>query len=540
LAFIFRREEMRHIVAPLLIMAFGLGSCKEQANKAAPGKQPGTAKEKVEVVLHVMSQCPFGVQAENIMKEAIEKIGRDRVDLKLEFIGNEPQPGQLSSMHGENELKGDLLQVCAQKYAPEKLLDLLDCMNKNYREIPNNFDGCAQQVGIDGAKIKACADGDEGKQLLSASFKRSQEKGARGSPTIFIAGQKYEGARQADQFARVICNGYKTEKPEYCKNIPEPKKIGLTVLSDKRCKDCMPDRILGQLKNMMPGIQAKVLDYNDPEGRQLYDSLKDKGVKLLPAFLFEPVVMEDPGSQQIQRFMVDAGPYKLLNIGAKFDPTAEICDNNIDDDNNGKVDCDDPGCQGQLVCRPTIEKDLKVFVMSQCPFGIKALNSMKEVLEAFKDDKINFEIHYIADEQAPGQFSALHGQGEVDENIRQLCAMKYYPKDYKYMDYIWCRNENIRDTNWQECAKKAGMDVAKIEKCATGDEGKKLLSEDLKIAKALNIGASPTWLANNKFKFSGLAAEQIKQNLCSYNKDLKGCSKTLSSDVQGPQGGCGN
>jgi predicted DsbA family dithiol-disulfide isomerase len=191
------------------------------------------------------------------------------------------------------------------------------------------------------------------------------------------------------------------------------------------------------------------------------------------------------------------------------------------------------------VCRPTIEKDLKVFVMSQCPFGIKALNSMKEVLEAFKDDKINFEIHYIADEQAPGQLSSMHGQGEVDEDIRELCAKKYYAKDYKYMDYIWCRNENIRDANWQECAKKAGMDVAKIEKCATGDEGKKLLSEDLKIAKALNIGASPTWLANNKFKFSGLAAEQIKQNLCSYNKDLKGCSKTLSSDVQGPQGGCG-
>jgi len=530
---------MKNSPALLVVLVMILGSCKEQANKAAPGVQSGTAKEKVEVVLHVMSQCPFGVEAENIMKEAIEKIGRDRVDLKLEFIGNEPQPGQLSSMHGENELKGDLLQACAQKYAPEKLLDLLECMNKNYREIPNNFDDCAKQVGVDGAKIRACADGDEGKQLLSASFKRSREKGARGSPTIFIAGQRYEGARRADMFARKICENYKTEKPEGCKNIPEPKKIGLTVLTDKRCKECRLEPLLGRLKSMMPGIQEKILDYNDPEGRALYESLKDKGVKLLPAFLFEPVVMEDPGSAQVQRFLVDAGPYKLLNTGAKFDPTAEICDNQVDDDNNGKVDCDDPSCQGQLVCRPTIEKDLKVFVMSMCPFGMKAENSMKEVLEAFKEDNINFRIHFIADEKAPGEFSALHGQPEVEENIRQLCVMKYYPKDYKYMEYIWCRNENIRDPNWQECVKKAGMDVAKIEKCATGDEGKKLHSEDIKVAKALGFGASPTWLANNRFKFSGISPAQIQQHFCSYNKDLKGCSKTLSSDTRGPEGGCG-
>ena len=40
------------------------------------------------------------------------------------------------------------------------------------------------------------------------------------------------------------------------------------------------------------------------------------------------------GFQQVQRFVVDAGEYKLLQIGAKFDPTAEICDNKADDDGN--------------------------------------------------------------------------------------------------------------------------------------------------------------------------------------------------------------
>jgi hypothetical protein len=169
---------------------------------------------------------------------------------------------------------------------------------------------------------------------------------------------------------------------------------------------------------------------------------------------------------------------------------------------------------------------------------VKALDAMKEVLNVFKD--INFNIHFIADETPQG-FQSLHGQGEVDENIRELCAIKYYPKNYKYMDYMWCRNKDIRSAEWQKCAtKETGIDAKVIEKCATGDEGKKLLSEDIKNAKELNVSGSPSWFANNKYKFSALAPEQIRSNLCLYNKDLKGCEQKLSGDSgPAPAGGCG-
>ena len=521
------------VVAFLVLMLAALTGCKKggQETKAA-APEP---KEKVEVAFHVMSQCPFGVQVENAIAPVLEKLGK-AVDFKLYFIGDE-QDGKLSSMHGENEVKGDLQHVCAMKYAPDSYMKLIVCQNKNARDIPNNFDACAAEAKVDAAKIKACADGDEGKALLKASFQVSKDKGARGSPTMFIAGERYQGGRQENDFLRAICGKFKTEKPEVCKNLPEPKKIDLTVLTDSRCKDCAPDRIVGQLKNMFPGLNAKTVDYTTPEGKRLYAEVSKNGVKLLPAFLFAPVVTEDPGFSQIQRFVQDAGAYKSLQIGAKFDPTAEICDNNTDDDGNGKVDCDDPGCQGKIVCRQEKKNLLEVFVMSQCPFGVKAENAMKEVLEAF-EKKIDFKVHFIADEKAPLEFNSLHGPDEVQEDIRQLCVMKYYAKNYKWMDYIWCRNEDIRNKDWQKCAKD-GIDAKKIEACATGDEGKKLLSEDIKAAKDLGIGASPTWLANNKFQFSGLAPEQIKQNFCSYNKDAKGCEKTLTNDVKGPTGGCG-
>jgi len=504
--------------------------CKEKPKGA---EEP---KEKVEVAFHVMSQCPFGVQVEKGIKPVLDQLGK-AVDFKLIFIGDE-KDGKMTSMHGDNEIKGDLLQLCAMKLAPDTFMNVIECMNKNVKEIPNNFDACATEAKIDGAKVKACADGDEGQKLLADSFKVSKEKQARGSPTIFVGGEKYSGGRQPNDFLRAICGKYK-EKPEACKNIPEPKKLALTVLSDARCKDCMPDRIVNQLKNMFPGLTPKTVDYGTPEGKQLYDSLKDKGVKLLPAFLMEPAVTEDPGFDQVKRFVTDAGPYKLLQIGAKFDPTAEICDNKADDDGNGKVDCDDETCKSKMVCRPEIKGQLEVFVMSQCPFGVKALNAMKEVLAAF-DKKIDFKVNFIGGGDAKSGLTGMHGQAEVDENIREICAIKHYPKDYKWMEYVLCRNKDIRSTKWEECA-KGDIKADVIKKCFEGDEGKQLLEASYKYSQGLGFGASPTWLANNKYKFSGIDPETIKKNLCDHNKELKGCENKLSGNSGAPvQGGCGN
>ena len=237
------------------------------------------------------------------------------------------------------------------------------------------------------------------------------------------------------------------------------------------------------------------------------------------------------------RFLQDAGPYKLLRVGAKFDPTAEICDNGTDDNANGQADCQDAACSKALVCRPEIKNRLDLFVMSQCPFGIKALDAMREVLPAFGGE-IDFHIHYIADE-LDGQPVSMHGDGEVDEDIRQLCAIKLYGKDHKYMDYIWCRNQDMNDADWKKCAKN-GIRAKRIARCAESVEGRELLLANLETARSLDIGASPTWMVNNRIIFSGITPEQIKQNYCRTNPSGSGCDKTLSGDVNLPAGGCGS
>ena len=146
------------------------------------------------------------------------------------------------------------------------------------------------------------------------------------------------------------------------------------------------------------------------------------------------------------------------------------------------------------------------------------------------------ELHFIVDKQGTG-FSSMHGPAEVDEDLREACAQKHYQKGGKWLEYFWCRNKNISSADWKSCA-TGGIAADVIEKCSTGDEGKKILEKDMKIAKAMQISGSPTWLANNKIKFSGRGPNDIKTNICNHNKDLPNCDKTLSGPPA-PAGGGG-
>jgi predicted DsbA family dithiol-disulfide isomerase len=535
---------MKRLVLALVLGGLMLACAKETpkpAEQPAQPAQPAAAAavtgEKVKIDLFVMSKCPYGVQVLNTVKDVAAQIGGN-LDLGINFIGDDDGQGNFKSMHGDAEVQGDIIELCAIKLFPEKFqyLDFFACINKNWQQLPAGWEPCAAEAKVDAAKLKACIEGPDGKKFLAESFKAAKDQKATGSPTINVGGQRYSGGREVTDFVRAVCDGLKGTKPETCDKLPKPVAFKMTMLSDKRCQECEArvSRMEGQLKSMFPGMTVEKLDYADQAGKDLYAKTQ---VKYLPAFLFEKAVETDPGYGRLKRWLTPQGEMLNLNVGSKFDPAAEICDNKVDDTGDGKVDCDDDSCKNSLTCRTEMPKKLDLFIMSGCPFGIKALDAMKEVLKAFEADKVDFQVHYIADVQGDG-FNSLHGQWEWEENIRELCAFKHGGTQ-KGMEYAWCRNPSIRDASkWQECAKTAKLDLKKMEACATGEEGKNLLREDIKIAKGLEISASPTWLANNKNKFSGVDAERIKTNLCTYNKDLKGCGKTLSTDTQ-VQGSCG-
>ncbi len=514
-----------------LILAIGCGDKKDGGDKADAAPAVETS---VKIDLYVMSQCPFGVQAVDAIVPAVRKFS-DEVSLHLDFVGTVDDAGKLHSMHGDDELNGNKYQICAGDVAKDKQLDYILCMNKEWKTIPKNWESCAKETGIDPAALSGCVNGDRGKELLTESFNRTKTAGVQGSPTIKINGEDYKGGRMTHDFVKHICGVYgEKEKIKYCLELPPPGKVVVTAVTDKRCGEkCDPAPLFTSLKQVFPGLEAKTLYWEDAETQKL---CKEFGIKMLPAVFFDESLDNDAdGAKQIARWLAPAGKHNILKVKPEFDPTAEVCDNKIDDTGNGKVDCNDPECEISFACREVPSRSLEVFVMSQCPYGAIALKAVKELLDAFGKD-MSFSMHFIG-EETDGVFKSLHGQPEVEENIRHICAAKHYGANNKYMSYVWCRGSDIKNDDWKSCTgKKTGINAAVIEKCATGDEGKALLSEDIKIANGLGIGASPTWVVNGKESFGGIVPSDIQKRYCEKNTGLAGCEKKLAGDPDGHAG----
>lgn len=490
----------------------------------AAATTPTTLNEgAVKVELFVMSQCPFGVQAEESFREVVEKMGAD-VDFRLEFIGEKGPDGKPQSMHGEKEVKGDLVQACAMKHSPS-WFKMVQCQNQNYRAVDTNWVGCATDLGMPVDTIRQCAEGKEGQELLLASFAKSADLGVTGSPTIRIGGKEYEGNRRTSDLMRAICDAHAGPKPEVCNNIPVPPVVNVTVLTDSRCEECDAKGLAAAVKAKIANPTVTTLDYAEEAGKKLFGEIKPAK---LPLLVFdasldadkEALALVEGGARKV-------GGKRVLEVGGEWSPQC-----------NDTGGCELEECKSQLICRQEMPKRLDLFIMSQCPYGVKATDAMKEVLENFKkhDEKIEFAIHYIGGGDEQSGFKSMHGQSEVDEDIRHLCAIEHYKKDFKFLDYIWCRNKDWRSSNWEPCTGKAtGIDKDVLQKCATGDEGKKLLAASFATTNAAGFGSSPTWLANNKFQFSGIDAETVKSTLCKHNK-LAGCDVKLSG-MEPPQGG---
>lgn len=527
------------ILAIIIIAVLGVGGF-------FAWQKMGTRKpaKKVDVTMHIMSKCPYGVMAVDKFLPVFEGL-KDYVDYNIEYIGRE-QDGELTSMHGEAEVKGDVAPLCVKALSPDKFFPYLKCINKEWKKIPNNLLDCVKQIGIDEAKFNACYEGAEGKALLKKSFDASKAKMAQGSPTIFLGGKKFMGQRTDKGFLKGICRALKpNEQPKQCKDIPPPIKVSMTVLADQRCKNrrCNTAGFENFLTRTFEGLETESLDYSADEGKKLYEKLGAWDIKHLPVFVFDSNIEKDEGFKRLQRYL-EKKDDKYLYAKGTWDPTSEICDNSADDTGNGLVDCADPTCQDTKVCRKEIKKRLDLFVMSQCPYGVKAVDAVEPVLKNFGNSraKIDFNVHFIGNESG-GKFSSLHGQPEVDENLRQICAQKLYRTGYKYMKYLLCRNKDYRKPDWQSCAKKIGPGaVVKIKACSEGAQGKKMLSDDFALSNKLEITGSPSWLLNNRFDMNGRDPESIKNSFCEKNAQ-PGCKNKLKAPAgskKAPAGGkCG-
>ena len=159
-----------------------------------------TAKPGV-MEIFVMSQCPYGVMAENMVIEA-KKEGTFPTDkeVRLHYIVNYDEKNGFNSLHGSGEWEEDVRQLLIAKYYPTKFWKYLEIRNKDYRS--SRWDKAMEDAGINAKKIMKKFD-TEGLELLKAEAKYAEEYGVNASPTFLWEGKvqlDFGTASQIDGF----------------------------------------------------------------------------------------------------------------------------------------------------------------------------------------------------------------------------------------------------------------------------------------------------------------------------------------------------
>jgi len=275
----------------------------------------------------------------------------------------------------------------------------------------------------------------------------------------------------------------------------------IIVLNDKRCKECNISTIITQLKSSFPDFVVGEIDYMDEEGKEIY---KASDLTVLPVILFKDEVKDNANYAQIEKYLDQKGDFLSLRIGASFDPAGEVCNNEIDDNDNGKIDCDDESCKTNPACMETVcddgkddegdglvdcddpdckdnwlcmtkkeKPEVNLFVMSHCPYGTQIEKGILPVLRLL-GDKINFNMRFV--------YYAMHGEIEVNEQTLQYCIQKDY--NGKYLDYLGCF---LKEGNTEECVEEVGL-TGQLDSCIEQTD------EEFKITEKLNDKS--TWMGN--------------------------------------------
>ena len=521
------------------IMTGGLGlSVAIGIGIAAAASAHGQTHEeaKVPVDLYVMSQCPFGVNAEKVIFPSVKSL-EPFVELRLHFIGT-PQPSpdgdrkktQFTSLHGASEVAENLRQLCAKRHFPNKYLDYILERNVNVHDA--NWQNAASKVGLDVNVIEQCSQGEEGTTLWLEDLKAVQARGASASPTIDINGSPYTGPRGLRSITLALCQalqGRGISTPEACGKAeamppdpvpaagggcggqaagaggmpagagptggalaPSPLVFTIRVVADSRCPACRLS-FLDSLKQFYPKAEISALDVDSKAGGALIQQVK---AQHLPLYVLDKKVEETANFPRLKSLYLPMGDVYVV-----------------------RPDVAEPRVHLNRTVRP---HHLDLFVNSLAPVT-PAVES--ELLQFFHDTDqadLTFSIHFVVGEAAqasaerrpdtpagtvraaavnelaavtPGPIVSAGGEAELKENLRQACLFQHASMG-EFFKYLMCRSQDLNNASLGDTCLAMGD---AIKTCLEGPEGQNLLRADADWSRSLGIKSGPVVLWENRY-----------------------------------------
>ena len=486
-------------------------------------------ESKVPLDLYVMSYCPFGVKAEEIIVPAVKSLA-PHVELNLHFIASEqPSPeGQagpkhFASLHGEAEVAENLRQICAKRHFPNTYLDFILERNKNIQD--PNWQGAATATGLDPEVIRGCAEGSEGASLLSEDLKAAQVRRATGSPTIDINGAPYMGARGLRSVTLALCDVLKARgipTPEACAKAeamppdpvpsaggcggvarpggaPTPSSIApsqlafnLQVVVDPACP---MDQLapLEWLRHLYPAARVTSIEADSRRGRRLLARVKPHR---LPLYLLDAAVEQTETFPQLKGNYLKGPDYYLLK------PRRGVPDVDLD--------------------RQRLPHHVDLFLSSLSPLSTQGALELLRVLQETRPRHLTLSLHFIVQEAvrdsapaggapaspqpgrsapvaeldalSPGPLISRGGAEELNESLRQRCLFQHASLG-AFFTYLYCRSQDLTAAARAETCLVPGEALTQ---CMEGPEGEQLLRADARLARDLGITDGPVLVWENR------------------------------------------
>ncbi len=162
----------------------------------------------------VVSGCPYGLQMQRVLNEIVKNIPSLASDIRVEYIGS-VQGDEITSMHGDEEAKENLRQICLRDEQSNKYWEYVDCHIKK-----GDVESCLTTIGADINKLNGCmSDNSRGLGYAKEDFDLQNEYKVTSSPTLFLDSNKVSefdfGGRTAEAVKTLLCCGFNVQ-PDFC------------------------------------------------------------------------------------------------------------------------------------------------------------------------------------------------------------------------------------------------------------------------------------------------------------------------------------
>ncbi len=447
--------------------------------------------------LYIMSQCPYGLEALVSFRGFVEAF--PELEWNLWFIGTVESDSSLTSLHGEGEVRDEMLWLAVKELYPDKWVKFIELCSE---ELLNSSVAVAD-LGLDKDKIEKWINA-KGRSELAYHYTRSKRLNINASPTLLINNSPYKGQISKLRLGKIEC-AQKSDGPAFCDSLPQciddsdcrqTGKIGRCVSGNCEFRDAVPF-VFSVL------VADPVLQH--PESEMIATTRE-----LFPGATIDVVTFDSKkGKELIKEFNPQALPFYVFGKEVKLTHNFSSVESGLLEKSGGLIFKDGIARRNYYHLRKQEKGSMVLFVDPFFP-------EISAVLNAVFDDSMP-EIRL-----KPVFYSEPTGEKIVgtEERFRQEESKRWLLIDRmskeKFRGYLKEYVENPGSSYWFSFCRKAGLDPDTIAAWALRDSFS--LEEQWKLLRNLSIKEPLVLFLNNREIVTAGSLQELKSVLSSYTR----------------------